>query len=78
MIFYTKVTRVEDMTPSALISNLYSYLGYGRIGHLPDTPHMIYRYTPHNIVKNNPDDYMQAFCQMVKAMQLILKSKLQM
>lgn len=71
---------LKDITPPASNSDSYSYLGHGRMGHLPDIPYMVYRYSSHwnnvDIVKNNPIDYMYAFCQMVKAMQLIRYNEL--
>lgn len=47
-------------------------LGHGRAGHLPDYACMRYKYLPawggyEEIVKDNPSDYMHAFCQMVYA-----------
>ena len=51
-------------------------LGHGRAGHLPDYSFIRYRYLPawgdyEEIVKNNPDDYYHAFCQLVYAMQYL-------
>lgn len=48
-------------------------LGHGRAGHLPDYSYARYRYLPawgryREILKDNPSDYMHAFCQMVYAM----------
>ncbi len=51
-------------------------LGHGRAGHLPDYSFIRYRYMPawgdyEEIVKDNPDDYYHAFCQMVYAMKYL-------
>ena len=48
-------------------------LGHGRAGHFPDYSFARYRYLPawgeyREIVKDNPSDYYQAFCQMVYAL----------
>lgn len=66
-------------TPSAIAFDSYVYLGHGRMGHIPDEPYMCYRYVPKwsnkEIVKDNVNDYMKAFRQMVKAMSCILKKE---
>ena len=51
-------------------------LGHGRAGHLPDYSFMRYRYLPawggyEEIVKDNPDDYLHAFCQMIEALKYV-------
>ncbi len=51
-------------------------LGHGRAGHLPDYSFVTYRYLPawndyKMIEKNNPSDYLHAFCQMICAMQYL-------
>lgn len=51
-------------------------LGHGRAGHLPDYSFMKYRFMPawgnyELIVKDNPSDYYQAFCQMLFAMRCL-------
>ena len=48
-------------------------LGHGRCGHFPDYSFARYRYMPawadyREIIKDNPKDYMHAFCQMVYAL----------
>jgi hypothetical protein len=48
-------------------------LGHGRAGHLPDYSFIRYAYLPawgdyEEIIKDNPEDYYHAFCQMVYAM----------
>ncbi len=67
-------------TNSVYTNNEHSVmnLGHGRAGHLPDYSFITYRYMPawgqyKVIVKNNPDDYRHAFCQMIYAMK-VLKS----
>lgn len=51
-------------------------LGHGRAGHLPDYSFMRYRYLPawggyEEIVKDNPSDYLHAFCQMIEALKYL-------
>ena len=51
-------------------------LGHGRAGHLPDYGYAVYRYLPawadyREIVKNNPEDFHHAFCQMVYALKCL-------
>jgi len=51
-------------------------LGHGRAGHFPDYSWAKYRYLPawgnyREIVKNNPLDYLHAFCQMVYALKYL-------
>ena len=51
-------------------------LGHGRAGHLPDYSFARYRYLPawggyEEVVKDNPSDYMNAFCQMVYALRYL-------
>ena len=53
--------------------NAIMNLGHGRCGHFPDYSFARYRYMPawygyREVIKNNPDDYMHAFCQMVYAL----------
>ncbi|MCR5748056.1 MAG: hypothetical protein K6G03_10145 [Lachnospiraceae bacterium] len=48
-------------------------LGHGRAGHLPDYSFIRYKYMPawgdyREIIKDNPSDYMHAFCQMIYAL----------
>ena len=47
-------------------------LGHGRAGHLPDYSFMRYKYLPAwgnyaEVLKDNPSDYYNAFCQMIFA-----------
>ncbi len=51
-------------------------LGHGRAGHLPDYSYARYKYMPAwadygEILKDNPSDYMNAFCQMIYAMKYL-------
>ena len=51
-------------------------LGHGRAGHLPDYSFARYRYLPAwanyaEITKDNPADYINAFCQMVLALRYL-------
>ncbi len=51
-------------------------LGHGRAGHLPDYSFMRYKYLPawgeyKEILKDNPSDYYNAFCQMVYALKFL-------
>ena len=52
------------------------YLGHGRMGHLPDYGFMKYAYCPvwrdgQELIKDNPQFFLNAFCQMITAMQYI-------
>ena len=56
--------------------NTIMNLGHGRAGHLPDYSFARYRYMPSwgdydVIVKDNPVDYYNAFCQMVYALRYL-------
>lgn len=51
-------------------------LGHGRAGHIPDYSFIRYKYLPawgdyDEIIKDNPTDYMNAFCQMIYAMKYL-------
>lgn len=51
-------------------------LGHGRAGHLPDYCFVRYKYLPawgeyEEIIKDNPSDYLHAFCQMITAMKYL-------
>lgn len=65
-------TKTVYQSEEASIMNL----GHGRAGHLPDYSFMRYQFMPswgnyEVIVKDNPSDYYQAFCQMVYAMKYL-------
>ena len=56
--------------------NTVMNLGHGRAGHLPDYSFIRYRYVPawndyEEVLKDNPTEYYQAFCQMVYAMKCL-------
>lgn len=73
----------EDVEKNRFVSSLYQNnensmmnLGHGRAGHLPDYSFMRYRFLPawgnyKEIIKDNPDDYYHAFCQMVYALKTL-------
>lgn len=51
-------------------------LGHGRAGHLPDYSFMRYKYMPawadyEEILKDNPSDFMHAYCQMIYALKYL-------
>ena len=51
-------------------------LGHGHAGHLPDYSFIRYKYLPawggyRECLKDNPSDYMNAFCQMIYAMKYL-------
>ena len=51
-------------------------LGHGRAGHLPDYSFARYKYMPawgdyEEVIKDNPSDYYQAFCQIIYAMKYL-------
>lgn len=51
-------------------------LGHGRAGHLPDYSFARYKYLPawgefREVLKDNPSDYLLAFCQMVQALRYL-------
>ena len=54
-------------------------LGHGRAGHFPDYSYARYKYMPawadyKEIIKDNPDDYLHAFCQMIYALKSLRQS----
>jgi len=73
----------DDLDNGRYTSSLYQSnensimnLGHGRAGHLPDYSFMKYRYLPawgdyNEIVKDNPEDYMKAFAQMIYALKFL-------
>ena len=51
-------------------------LGHGRAGHLPDYSYCVYNYLPswdeyREVVKDNPSDFYNAYCQLIYAMKYI-------
>ena len=81
--FRHKTSTPDDLENSIYTNSLYQRsensimnLGHGRAGHLPDYSFARYKYLPawgeyEEIVKDNPDDYMKAFTQMIHAMKYI-------
>ena len=73
----------DDLEHSIYTSSLYSNsensimnLGHGRAGHLPDYSFIRYKYLPawgnyEEIVKDNPSDFKNAFCQMLYALKFL-------
>lgn len=76
-------TAADDLEKGIYVNSLYQMnensimnLGHGRAGHLPDYSFIRYRYLPawngyREIVKDNPSDYLHAFCQMIEAMKYL-------
>ena len=67
-VFTNTVYQIEE--------NSVMSLGHGRAGHLPDYSFMRYKYLPawgdyEAVLKDNPSDYYNAFCQMVYAMKYL-------
>lgn len=59
-----------------LNENSVMNLGHGRAGHLPDYSFLRYKYLPawggyEEVVKDNPSDYLHAFCQMIEALKYL-------
>ena len=73
----------DDLEHGIYTSSIYQVsehsimnLGHGRAGHLPDYSFIRYQYLPawgdyEEILKDNPSDYYNAFCQMVYAMRYL-------
>lgn len=66
--------------PNPLRDQSITYLGHARMGHLPDYGFMKYSYRPAwkngaELTKDNPADFMKAFCQMIAALQYIKGDK---
>ena len=73
----------DDLENSIYTNSLYTpsensimNLGHGRAGHLPDYCFIKYKYLPawgeyEEIIKDNPSDYLHAFCQMIYAMKYL-------
>lgn len=73
----------DDLEKGLYTNTVYQFsehsvmnLGHGRAGHLPDYSFMRYRYLPAwgeyaVCVKDNPSDYYQAFCQMIRALKAL-------
>ena len=73
----------DDFDNSVYVSSIYQTseksimnLGHGRAGHLPDYSFIRYKYLPawadyEEIIKDNPKEYFNAFCQMVYALRYL-------
>ena len=73
----------DDFEKSVYLNSLFQTgenaimnLGHGRAGHLPDYSFMRYKYLPawadyQEIIKDNPKEYFNAFCQMVYALRYL-------
>ena len=80
-------TAPDDLEKGQFVNSLFQpeetaimNLGHGRAGHLPDYSFMKYEYLPawgdyEEIVKDNPSDYLHAFCQMIEAMKFLRGSR---
>ncbi len=81
--FRHKASAPDDLENSIYTNSLYQRsehaimnLGHGRAGHLPDYSFARYKYLPawgeyEEILKDNPNDYKNAFAQMIYAMKYI-------
>lgn len=69
------INRIGQYSPDNPYYNSYMYLGHGRMGRVPDYPFLKYEYQPRwsdtRIEKDNRDFFLNAFKQLVKAMQCI-------
>ncbi len=80
IVFRHNPTAPDDVEKGLFTNSLFQInensimnLGHGRAGHLPDYSFIKYKYLPawgnyEEIVKDNPIDYLKAFCQMIYAM----------
>lgn len=83
VVFTHNPTVKDDPKTGTYVASLYQSseksimnLGHGRAGHLPDYSFIRYAYAPawanyREIIKNNPEDYLHAFAQMVYAMRFL-------
>ncbi len=83
MQFRHSPSAADDLDKGIFSNSLYQIsentimnLGHGRAGHLPDYSFIRYKYLPawggyEELVKDNPSDYLHAFCQMIYAMKYI-------
>ncbi len=81
--FRHKRSEKDDLKNSLYTNSVYQVsensvmnLGHGRAGHLPDYSFANYSYLPawgdyEEITKDNPDDYMHAFTQMIHALKYL-------
>lgn len=83
IVFRHSASQPDDLEKGIYTSSVFQSsensimnLGHGRAGHLPDYSFMRYKYLPAwgeygEILKNNPSDYLNAFCQMIYAMKCL-------
>ena len=83
IVFGHSASKTDDLEEYIFMSTLHRSrensimnLGHGRAGHLPDYSFIRYKYLPawgnyEAVIKDNPSDYYQAFCQMVYAMKYL-------
>ncbi len=81
--FQHSLSSPDDLDKSIYTNSLYQRnektimnLGHGRAGHLPDYSFIKYMYLPawddyRVMIKDNPSEYRNAFCQMIYAMKFI-------
>lgn len=81
--FHHNPREKDDLEKGSFVNSVYQIsdnsvmnLGHGRAGHLPDYSCMRYEYLPawsdyEVFFKDNPNDYLHAFAQMVYAMECI-------
>ncbi len=81
--FVHKTSVPDNLDESIYTNSLYQTnensimnLGHGRAGHLPDYSFVRYKYLPawgeyHELIKDNPSDYLKAFTQMIYAMKYL-------
>ena len=81
--FRHTMNKPDDPAISDYVNSLYYFseksimnLGHARAGHLPDYSYIRYKYLPawadyEAVIKDNPADYMNAFCQMVYALSFL-------
>ena len=81
--FRHKTSEPDDIENGLYTNTIYQgsetsvmNLGHGRAGHFPDYSFARYKYMPawdnyNEVIKDNPSDYMNAFCQMIHAMKYL-------
>lgn len=67
---------VYTQSPYYNSENSIINLGHGRAGYLPDYSYVRFKYMPawgeyEEIIKDNPSDYLHAFCQMITALKYL-------
>ena len=83
IIFRHNPNAPDDLEKGVFTNSIYQpnettvmNLGHGRAGHLPDYSFIRYVYLPawgeyRETVKDNPSDFLHAFCQMIEAMKYL-------